>query len=93
MSDVKVNIYTPTGQHIGYFLNPTVEAFAGTDYEIVGRFYDEKGQATVKLDFNPEVLPYVADLSDVKGVKHKKLSKVYLQRGRQPVRMTGSGEG
>lgn len=91
MSDVKVNIYTPTGQHVGYFLNPEIESFPDGDYEIVGRFFDEAGAAAGKMEFNPQVLPYIADLSDVKGLQHKKLTNVYLQRGRQPVRMSGSG--
>ncbi|HEY9677597.1 MAG TPA: hypothetical protein V6C76_06285 [Drouetiella sp.] len=91
MADVKVNIYTPSAQHVGYFLNPEIEAFPDGDYEISGRFFDDVGQPIGKMEFNPEVLPYIADLSDVAGVAHKKLVKVYLQRGRQPVRMSGTG--
>ena len=91
MTAVKVNIYTPTAQHVGYFLYPEVESFPDNDYEITGRFFDELGEPVGKMEFNPEVLPYLADLSDVKGVAHKKLVKVYLQRGRQPIRMTGTG--
>ncbi|MBS2004245.1 MAG: hypothetical protein JST44_22250 [Cyanobacteria bacterium SZAS LIN-5] len=91
MADVKVNIYTPSAQHVGYFLNPEIESFPDGDYEISGRFYDDLGEAVGKMEFNPEVLPYVADLSDVKDVAHKKLVRVYLQRGRQPIRMTGTG--
>ena len=91
MSDVKVNIYTQDGQHVGYFLNPKVDSFADDDYELTGHFYDEHGKLSGKMDFNPQVLAYVADLTDVKDVAHKKLERVFLQRGRQPICMTGRG--
>lgn len=91
MSEVKVNIYTAAGQHVGHFLNPKIESFPDDDYQISGRFYDETGKLANKVDFNPQVLAYMADLSDVKGAAHKQLKNVYLQRGRQPVCMTGAG--
>lgn len=90
MSDVKVNVYTPVGAHIGYFLNPDIQAFPEGDYELSGEFFDADGQRIQKLDFNPQALPYVADISAVKGMAHTKLENVYVQRGRQPVKMTGS---
>jgi len=90
MSDVKVNVYTTVGAHVGYFLNPNVQAFPEGDYELSGEFFDTDGTRIQKLDFNPQALPYVADLSSVNGVTHTKIEKVYVQRGRQPVRMTGS---
>jgi hypothetical protein len=91
MSEVKVNIFGPQGQQVGYFINPTVDAFPEGDYEIEGRFFDSEGQPTVKIEFNPEAVPYVADLSAVKGVKHSRLERVFVQRGRQPVKMSGAG--
>lgn len=91
MSDVKVNIYTQDGQHVGYFLNPKVDAFPDDDYEIIGHFFDGTGTLAGKMDFNPQVLPYIADLTDVENAAHKKLERVFLQRGRQPIRMTGTG--
>jgi hypothetical protein len=93
MSNVKVNIYTPAGLYVGYFLNPKVDAFPDADYEISGQFFDENGKLVSKMEFNPQALPYVADVSEVQGLAHRKLGNVYLQRGRQPVRMTGSGLG
>ncbi len=91
MSDIKVTVYTPTGLYVGHFLNPKVDSFPDADYEISGRFFDENGNLVGKMEFNPQALPYVADLSEVSGVQHRKLNNVYLQRGRQPIRMTGSG--
>jgi hypothetical protein len=90
MSDVKVNVYTTVGAHVGYFLNPHVQAFPEGDYELSGDFYDIDGQRLSKIEFNPQALPYVADISAVSGLAHKKLESVYVQRGRQPVRMTGN---
>ena len=93
MSDAKVKIYTPAGQYVGYFLNPDIERFPEGEYEVSGMFYDDNGQVTGKLEFNPEALPYTADLADVAGVCHARLVNVYVQRGRQPVRMSGRGAG
>lgn len=90
MSDVKVNVYTSVGAHVGYFLNPHVQAFPEGDYELSGEFFDENGDRIQKLDFNPQALPYVADLSAVNGLAHTKIENVYVQRGRQPVRMSGN---
>lgn len=91
MSELKVKIYTPAGQFVGFFLNPTVEKLPESEYEITGRFYDENGDAVGRVDFNPEALPYTADLSELKDVAHGRMVNVYVQRGRQPVRMTGLG--
>ena len=90
MSDVKVNVYTVVGTHVGYFLNPVVQTFPEGDYELSGHFYDTDGEPVPKLDFNPQSLPYVADLSALSGLAHSKIENVYVQRGRQPVRMSGN---
>ncbi|MDZ4832977.1 MAG: hypothetical protein SGJ27_04175 [Candidatus Melainabacteria bacterium] len=90
MSDVKVNVYTPTGSVVGYFLNPSVQAFPEGDYEVSGEFFDADGERIQKLDFNPQAFPYTADLSDHPGAAHRKIENVYVQRGRQPVRMSGN---
>ena len=90
MSDVKVNIYTSGGDHVGYFLNPTVQAFPEGDYELRGQFFDSNGDRIFKLELNPEILPYTADLREVSESAHDKLHRVYVHRGRQPVMMTGS---
>lgn len=88
--DVKVNVYLPNGNNVGYFLNPTVQAFPEGDYELSGEFYDSDGERIARLDFNPQALPYTADLSQVAGLPHARIENVYVQRGRQPVRMTGN---
>lgn len=90
MADIKVNIYSPSGKRVGYFLNPAVEAFPEGDYEISGSFFDERGAQVTRLEFNPEALPYTADLSEVPGSQHEKLSRVYVQRGRPPFKMSAS---
>lgn len=91
MSDVKVKVYTPGGQYVGYFLNPSIEQFPEGEYEVSGKFFDDAGVAIIKLDFNPQSVPYAADMSELSGVPHKRLTNVYVQRGRQPVRMSGLG--
>lgn len=90
MSDVKVNIYTQAGVHVGYFVNPKVQAFPEGDYELSGEFFDALGERIARLDMNPQAIPYTADISTVSGLAHKSLGNVYVQRGRQPVKMTGS---
>ncbi len=91
MADAKLKIYTPAGLYVGYFLNPVVQQYPEAEYEITGKFFDENGVNTGKLEFNPEALPYFADLSECPGMGHTRLVKVYIQRGRQPVVMTGVG--
>lgn len=91
MADVKVKVYTPQGLYVGYFLNPIVQQYPESEYEISGQFFDENGQLTQKLDFNPETLPYFADMTEHVASSHVRLTRVYIQRGRQPVTMTGVG--
>ncbi|MBU6451425.1 MAG: hypothetical protein KGS72_06585 [Cyanobacteria bacterium REEB67] len=90
MADVKINVFTPAGKHVGYFLNPAIKSFPEGDYEVQGAFYDVDGDKVVKLEFNPQVLPYSCDISSLSAA-HKQLTSCYVQRGRQPVMMTGRG--
>jgi hypothetical protein len=90
MSEVKVNIYTPAGKHVGFFVNPKVKHYPEGDYDLKGEFFDSDGSRVMKLDFNPQALPYTADLSEVENIPDKKIFRVYVQRGRQPVHMTGN---
>jgi hypothetical protein len=92
MSKTKINVFTASGVLLGYFVDPQVEAFAQGDYEISGCFYDANGQVVGKVEFNPQSVPYFADLSLLDKAKHKRLKNVYVQRGRQPVKMSGCGE-
>jgi hypothetical protein len=96
MADVKVNIYTPAGRHVGYFVNPAVKSHPDGDYELSGEFYDASGEKPVRIDFNPQAMPYTADLADHCNnnatTAHRKLSSVYIQSGRQPVKMSGRGQ-
>lgn len=91
MSEVKVVIYSPQGQPVGYFLNPSIAKYPEGEYELEGRFYDSANQLAMKIDLNPQAIPYSADLSTVKDVPFTHLKNVYVQRGRQPVKMTGIG--
>lgn len=88
MSDVKAKVSTKLGQTIGYFVNPKVENLCEKDYEISGKFVDEAGNPYEKVEFNPEVLPYLIDLSEMPSLGIKALESGYVQRGRQPVVMT-----
>lgn len=96
MADVKVNVYTPAGKNVGYFINPEVKVYPAGDYEITGDFFEPTGEKPTRIDFNPEAMPYTADLSDYCNnnpkVSHKKLSSVYVQSGRQPITMSGQGK-
>jgi hypothetical protein len=85
----KIKIYKTNGALAGYFVDPNIDQFGQNEYEIIGQFFDDKDQLTTKIDFNCEALPYLADLSEAASPPHKHLKNVYVQRGRQPVRMTG----
>lgn len=89
MGDVKARVSTSQGQTIGYFHNPKVELLCERDFQISGDFRDEHGKRFDKIEFNPEVVPYMVDLSEMSLMNLKSLVKVYVQRGRQPIRMTG----
>ena len=87
---MKVNVYTPAGKHVGYFLDPQIESFPDGDYEISGKFMEESGEPAQKLEFNPQAMPYSADVAETSlNIPSKKLVNVYVQRGRQPVVMSG----
>lgn len=89
MAEVVVEIRTPNGQKVGLFKSPTVEMLPAHHYFITGRFFEPDGTAAARVEFNPQVLPYEADISAVTRCEHKKLVGVYVQKGRQPVRMVG----
>ncbi len=90
MSESIVRMYTPAGKVVGYFKDPVVDMSPEHYYEIAGEFFVEGGEHPEKVEFNPQMLPYVADISAVKKCPHGTLQGVYVQRGRQPVRVTGS---
>jgi hypothetical protein len=92
MANSKVNIFKTNGQLFGYFVDPKVISYQQGEYEIRGKFFLADDQPATKLEFNPQALPYQADLSEL-SVQHKKINLVYVQRGRQPVIMTGSANG
>ncbi len=92
MSEVKVQVFSTHGQPVGYFINPAFASFPEGEYEISGEFFGTDNQHTVRIDFNPEAVPYSCDLSQAKDVPYNELINVYVQRGRQPVTMTGKGK-
>ena len=83
-----VKVFTPGGKFVGQFVSPSVDMDPQHYYEISGSFVDEQGLPYDKLEFNPQVLPYTLDISTVKQCNHTTLVNGYIQRGRQPVRMT-----
>lgn len=85
-----VKVFTPGGKFVGQFVNPVVQMYPEHYYEISGEFQDEHGHPFDKVEFNPQVLPYTLDISTVKKCPHATLEGGYVQRGRQPVRMTGN---
>ena len=88
MSEIKVKVTTGNGQVIGYFVSPAVENLCGEEWEVKGVLFDEAGRAFDKVEFNPEVVPYLLDVSQMKDLGFSCLSNGYVQRGRQPVTMT-----
>jgi hypothetical protein len=93
MANSKVSVFKTNGQLFGYFLEPQVISYQQGEYEIRGKFFLPDDQPAKKLEFNPQVLPYQADLSELPNAQHKKIQLVYVQRGRQPVIMTGTANG
>jgi hypothetical protein len=91
MSEGRVNIYKKNGVMLGYFRQPKISQFGNDEYEIQGVFYDAEGALAEKIEFNPQSLPYWAEIKDTAEVKHSQLTNVYIQRGRQPVTITGLG--
>lgn len=93
MTEMTVDIFTPNGQKVGRFKNPTIDLLTADHYEITGIFCEADGSVVDRVEFNPQVLPYEADISQAPGLPHKRLVNVYVQRGRQPVQMIGVGAG
>jgi len=89
MADVVVPIYTPSGTRVGTFKNPSVTMAPEHHYVLSGRFLEADGTPAERIEFNPQMLPYTADISAVSRCSHNKLVSVFVQRGRQPVEMTG----
>lgn len=89
MNDLKIAVLTPAGDTAGYFLNPTIEMILPHYYKLKGTFIDHDGGMPHRIEFNPEVLPYLIDLTGIASCHHLKLESVYVQRSRQPVEMVG----
>ncbi len=89
MVEGRVNIYKKNGVMLGYFRDPKINQFGNDEYEVHGVFCDSEGILTEKIEFNPQSSPYWAEIKDISGIKHPRLTNVYIQRGRQPVTLTG----
>jgi|SRR5271170_1958802 len=89
MADAKVKIFKSSGELIGYFEEPKFQTYSQGEYEISGQFFLQNGELASKLEFNPQALPYVAEILSVPEIPHKKLGYVYVQSGRQPIRFSG----
>ena len=89
MPKLVVEILTHAGQKVGSFRNAKLEMLPDHHYCITGIFYEPDGTAAERVEFNPQSLPYRADIAQVSQCGHKTLVDVYVQRGRQPVGMTG----
>ena len=89
MPDVIVEVFTPLGIKVGKFINPKIEMVPEHNYIISGQFFEVNGESVDKIQFNPEVLPYTADISGATKCVHNRIVQVYVQRARQPVQMMG----
>ena len=90
MAGARVEVFTPEGLKVGEFIDPAVAMSADHYYSLSGRFINADGTVAERIPFNPEILPYSADISAVQKCQHVTLVRVYVQRGRQPVQMTGT---
>ncbi len=88
-NDSKIPVYSLDNSLLGYLLNYEIENFQDVDIKLTGDYIDKNNSQPVKLDFNPEVLPYWLDITDLKLSKFSKVVNVYVQRGRQPVIFSG----
>ncbi len=91
MSETTVNVYKKNGSMLGYFRGPKISQFGSDEYEVHGVFYDAEGALVEKLEFNPQSLPYWAEIKNTPDIKHSQLTNVYIQRSRQPITITGLG--
>jgi len=91
MSELILRVHTSHGVELGYFADPKVELITNDHYEIEGTFLEPGGQPALRVEFNPQVLPYVITVAKPGSLKHNSIKQVYVQRGRQPVVMTGVG--
>jgi hypothetical protein len=86
-----VKVFTPAGKFVGQFNNPVIDMYPEHFYEISGEFVDEQGKPFKKVEINPQVLPYTLDISaSGKECNHTTLQGGYIQRGRQPVKITAN---
>jgi len=92
MSEPTIKIFSPSKQYIGYFVNPKVEFFPDQEYDFEGNFLDANGKPVEKLEYNPESLPYTAELDGMANIKDKHLHQVYIQRSRPPIKMSGRAQ-
>jgi hypothetical protein len=91
MSEQTIKIFSPSGLYIGYFSNPQIEFFPDSDYDFQGTFYDAAGDIIDRVEYNPQALPYTAEIDGMPDVKHKRLHTVFIQHARSPIKMSGSG--
>ena len=91
MSSKKINLYKKNGSILGYFSDPKIDKFGDDEYQIKGIFHDAEGGLMDKLEFNPQSLPYWAELQNLPDIQHAQLTNVYIQRNRQPIIITGLG--
>jgi hypothetical protein len=88
MAEAKVKIFKSNGELLGYFEDPVIHTYTQGEYEISGQFMLESNEPAKRIEFNPQALPFVAELTGVPSVPHKKLGFVYVQRGRQPIKFS-----
>ena len=91
MAEEKLTVYTKKGEVLGYFRQPKINQYGNDEYEVEGNFYDSEGNLVERLDFNPQALPYWAEFKDAPNLSHTRLTNVYVQKGRQPIIMSGLG--
>jgi hypothetical protein len=91
MVEGRINIYRKNGSLLGYFRDPKISLYGNDEYEVKGIFHDAEGSLVERLDFNPQSVPYWAEIKDIPGSKHNQLTNVYVQSGRQPMTISGLG--
>ena len=91
MTQKNISIYKINGTLLGYFDQAKVSRFGEDEYAIQGPFYGPDGSVLAKLEFNPQSLPHWGQVESSSDIKHKQLTNIYIQRGRQPILVTALG--
>ena len=85
-----ITVQTYGGRLVGVIKDAKIDMNPDHEYEVTGTFEMPGGRVVDRVEFNPQVLPYILDITGQNKCSHTSLHMGYVQRGRQPVRITAS---